>query len=47
MSTVDFRGASPNQGPDDMAITEAIRLCLSEVDLDSVTKKQGESSRLY
>ncbi|MCJ1282234.1 hypothetical protein MMC26_001557 [Xylographa opegraphella] len=38
MSTVDFRGLS--SGPDDIAITEAIRSCLAEVDLDSVTKKQ-------
>jgi len=38
MSTVDFRGLS--NGPDDIAITEAIRSCLAEVDLDSVTKKQ-------
>lgn len=34
----DFRAAS---GPDEQAITEAIRHCLSEVDLDTVTKKQG------
>ncbi|KAF7715533.1 Chitin synthase [Penicillium ucsense] len=33
----DFRAGS---GPDDAAITEAIRHCLSEVDLDTVTKKQ-------
>ncbi|OJJ47220.1 hypothetical protein ASPZODRAFT_15898 [Penicilliopsis zonata CBS 506.65] len=31
----DFRG-----GADEMAITEAIRGCLAEVDLDTVTKKQ-------
>lgn len=37
----DFRAAS---GPDEQAITEAIRHCLSEVDLDTVTKKQGEST---
>ena len=47
ISTVDFRGASPNQGPDDMAIAEAIRLCLAEVDLDSVTKKQGNFSNPF
>ena len=35
----DFR--SGNTGPDELAITEAIRSCLAEVDLDSVTKKQG------
>ncbi|KAJ5928476.1 hypothetical protein N7466_007432 [Penicillium verhagenii] len=34
----DFRSASA--GPDDQAITEAIRGCLAEVDLDTVTKKQ-------
>ncbi|CAI7587751.1 unnamed protein product [Penicillium discolor] len=33
----DFRAAS---GPDEGAITEAIRGCLAEVDLDTVTKKQ-------
>ncbi|EEP81671.1 chitin synthase 6 [Uncinocarpus reesii 1704] len=36
---VDFRNP-PNQGPDETAITAAIRSCLAEVDLDSVTKKQ-------
>jgi chitin synthase len=36
----DFRGGS--SGPDEQAITEAIRTCLAEVDLDTVTKKQGE-----
>lgn len=40
MSIIDFRGLS--HGPEDMAITEAIRSCLAEVDLDSVTKKQGK-----
>ena len=40
MSTVDFRGVQ--SGPDDIAITEAIRTCLAEVDLDTVTKKQGK-----
>ncbi|KAJ5256146.1 hypothetical protein N7505_011297 [Penicillium chrysogenum] len=33
----DFRAAG---GPDESAITEAIRGCLAEVDLDTVTKKQ-------
>ncbi|KAJ5287301.1 hypothetical protein N7478_002987 [Penicillium angulare] len=33
----DFRAGS---GPDEMSITEAIRGCLAEVDLDTVTKKQ-------
>jgi chitin synthase len=37
----DFRAAS---GPDELAITEAIRHCLSEVDLDTVTKKQGKKA---
>lgn len=37
-TAVDFRG---ERGPDEGAITEAIRSCLAEVDLDSVTKKQG------
>lgn len=45
VSTVDFRG-SPGAGPDDLAIVDAIRLCLSEVDLDSVTKKQGKHNPL-
>ncbi|KAI1962862.1 hypothetical protein LOZ58_002486 [Ophidiomyces ophidiicola] len=36
---IDFRNP-PNQGPDETAITAAIRTCLAEVDLDSVTKKQ-------
>lgn len=36
----DFRSAG--MGPDESAITEAIRSCLAEVDLDTVTKKQGE-----
>lgn len=41
VSTVpDFRGG-PGAGPDDATITEAIQNCLAEVDLDSVTKKQG------
>ena len=30
-------------GPDEQTIAEAIRGCLAEVDLDTVTKKQGES----
>lgn len=38
ISTIDFRGT--NNGPDDGAIVEAIRNCLAEVNLDSVTKKQ-------
>ncbi|MCJ1313919.1 hypothetical protein MMC25_007599 [Agyrium rufum] len=38
VSTMDFRGT--HQGPDELSITEAIRACLAEVDLDSVTKKQ-------
>jgi len=29
-------------GPDEGLITEAIRSCLAEVDLDTVTKKQGK-----
>ncbi|KAJ5084018.1 hypothetical protein NUU61_008597 [Penicillium alfredii] len=33
----DFRGGG---GPDEQAITEAVRGCLAEVDLDTVTKKQ-------
>ncbi|KAL5364161.1 chitin synthase-domain-containing protein [Aspergillus floccosus] len=36
-SAFDFRSGS---GPDELAITEAIRACLAEVDLDTVTKKQ-------
>ena len=44
-STFDFqRGA---QGPDDLAITEAIRNCLNEVDLDNVTKKQGKAGQRF
>ncbi|PYI25071.1 hypothetical protein BP00DRAFT_431632 [Aspergillus indologenus CBS 114.80] len=37
VSAFDFRGGS---GPDEASITEAIRSCLAEVDLDTVTKKQ-------
>lgn len=37
-SAFDFTRAA--NGPDDATITEAIRACLREVDLDSVTKKQ-------
>ncbi|KAI2922996.1 CAZyme family GT2 [Aspergillus niger] len=37
VSAFDFRGSG---GPDEGAITEAIRACLAEVDLDTVTKKQ-------
>lgn len=40
-SAFDFRGGG---GPDEMTITEAIRGCLAEVDLDTVTKKQGKPS---
>ncbi|KAL1957463.1 hypothetical protein VTO42DRAFT_6031 [Malbranchea cinnamomea] len=36
---IDFRNP-PGQGPDETAITVAIRSCLAEVDLDTVTKKQ-------
>ncbi|PGH06503.1 chitin synthase [Blastomyces parvus] len=36
---VDFR-TPPSLGPDEATITEAIQNCLSEVDLDTVTKKQ-------
>jgi chitin synthase len=39
-TALDFRSGS---GPDDGAITDAIRGCLAEVDLDTVTKKQGKS----
>jgi len=41
-STVDFRSAV-SAGPDDGAIIEAIQNCLREVDLDTITKKQGMS----
>lgn len=37
VSTLDFGG-----GPDEATITEAIQSCLGEVDLDTVTKKQGQ-----
>lgn len=37
--SIDFRG-SPGGGPDEFAIVDAIRSCLAEVDLESVTKKQ-------
>ncbi|PLN83648.1 chitin synthase [Aspergillus taichungensis] len=37
VSAFDFRSGG---GPDEGAITEAIRGCLAEVDLDTVTKKQ-------
>ena len=43
VSSMDFRGMQ--SGPDDIAITEAVRGCLAEVDLDSVTKKQGMYSQ--
>ena len=39
-STLDFRTALPHGGPDEATITEAVRECLSEVNLDNVTKKQ-------
>ena len=39
-STLDFRTALPTAGPDEATIAEAVRECLSEVDLDNVTKKQ-------
>ncbi|KAH0536055.1 hypothetical protein FGG08_007036 [Glutinoglossum americanum] len=38
MNTADFQ--QDRGGPDDAMITEAIRSCLAEADLDSVTKKQ-------
>jgi chitin synthase len=38
-SMIDFRTPA-TAGPDDAAIVEAVRACLAEVDLDSVTKKQ-------
>lgn len=40
VSTVDFRGLV--SGPDDSAIVETVQTCLAEVNLDNVTKKQGE-----
>lgn len=40
VSAFDFR--TGGTGPDEGAITEAIRSCLAEVDLDTVTKKQGQ-----
>ncbi|KAJ6134873.1 hypothetical protein N7512_000033 [Penicillium capsulatum] len=36
----------PSGGSDEQAIAEAIRGCLAEVDLDTVTKKQGKSHLL-
>lgn len=42
-SAFDLHGAP---GPDDEAITEAIRGCLMEADLDTVTKKQGKIVKL-
>ena len=39
VSTLDFRGTM-NGGPSDDLIVEAVRGCLTEVDLDNVTKKQ-------
>lgn len=38
----DFRGAAGG-GPEESAIIDATRVCLAEVDLDTVTKKQGMS----
>ena len=38
VSTIDFRGTY--NGPDDNMIADAVRSCLTEVDLDNVTKKQ-------
>lgn len=40
VSTIDFRGIT--NGPDDGAIVEAVQSCLAEVNLDNVTKKQGQ-----
>jgi len=40
VSTLDFQRAG--NVPDDGAIIEAIQACLAEVDLDNVTKKQGQ-----
>jgi chitin synthase len=45
VSTLDFQRSTT--GPDDGAIVDAIRTCLNEVDLDTVTKKQGMSSFLW
>lgn len=42
-STIDFQRMG--QGPDDVLIAEAVRTCLREVDLDTVTKKQGRFRR--
>jgi chitin synthase len=41
-SHIDFR-SSLAVGPDDFTIVEAIQSCLREVDLETVTKKQGMS----
>lgn len=41
-TVVDFQNGAT--GPDDHAVAEAIRACLAEVDLDTVTKKQGSFS---
>ena len=41
----DFRGG-PGGGPSDEMIVDAIRACLEEVDLDTITKKQGTYSSL-
>jgi chitin synthase len=42
-TVVDFR-TGPSAGPEESTIVEAIQGCLAEVDLDSVTKKQGTCS---
>lgn len=42
-SQMDFTRAG--QGPDDASITEAIRQVLREIDLETVTKKQGNAQR--
>lgn len=43
-STAFDYSAGPSSGPDEHMITDAIRGCLAEVDLDTVTKKQGMSN---
>lgn len=40
-SVVDFRNGPNVNGPDEATIAEAVRMCLADVDLDNVTKKQG------
>ena len=44
VSTFDYQRVG--DGPDDNAIVEAVQACLAEVDLDTVTKKQGKLSSL-